>query len=192
MALISRISSRVFLGEKLCRNEEWLRITQSYTIDEFLAMTELRMWPAAIHSIVHWFLPRCRKLRTQVSKARKVMRPILEERQQLKKDYHAEGKLSPIFDDAIEWFEKAAKGRPYDPVGAQLILSVGAIHTTSDLTCQTMTHLAQNPEILEPLRKEIVDTLQQHGWKKAALYNMKLLDSVIRESQSLKPVTNGK
>ncbi|OJI79583.1 hypothetical protein ASPTUDRAFT_78935 [Aspergillus tubingensis CBS 134.48] len=155
MALISRISSRVFLGEKLCRNEEWLRITQSYTIDGFLAMTELRMWPAAIHPIVHWFLPRCRKLRTQVNKAR-----------------------------------KAAKGRPYDPVGAQLILSVGAIHTTSDLTCQTMTHLAQNPEILEPLRKEIADIIQQHGWKKTALYNMKLLDSVIRESQRLKPVTN--
>ena len=55
-----------------------------------------------------------------------------------------------------------------------------------------MTHLAQNPEILEPLRKEIVDTLQQHGWKKAALYNMKLLESVNRESQRLKPVTNGK
>ncbi|GFN12514.1 cytochrome P450 [Aspergillus tubingensis] len=118
------------------------------------------------------------------------MRPILEERHQLKEGVHAEGKQSPILDDAIEWFEKAAKGRPYDPVGAQLILSVGAIHTTSDLTCQTMTHLAQNPEIVEPLRKEIVDTLQQHGWKKVALYNMKLLDSVIRESQRLKPVTN--
>ncbi|PYH66909.1 cytochrome P450 [Aspergillus vadensis CBS 113365] len=165
VALISRISSRVFLGEKLCRNEEWLRITQSYTIDGFLAMTELRMWPAAIHPIVHWFLPRCRKLRSQVSTARKVMRPILEERRQLKEGVQAEGKQSPIFDDAIEWFEKAAKGRPYDPVGAQLIVSVGALHTTSDLTCQTMTHLT-------------------------ALYNMKLLDSVIRESQRLKPVTN--
>ncbi|GLA86353.1 hypothetical protein AtubIFM56815_010614 [Aspergillus tubingensis] len=96
----------------------------------------------------------------------------------------------PLADETSVAFEKAAKGRPYDPVGAQLILSVGAIHTTSDLTCQTMTHLAQNPEIVEPLRKEIVDTLQQHGWKKVALYNMKLLDSVIRESQRLKPVTN--
>ncbi|RAH58518.1 cytochrome P450 monooxygenase [Aspergillus piperis CBS 112811] len=146
VALICHIASRVFLGEKLCRNEEWLRITQSYTIDGFLAMTELRMWPAAIYPI----------LRTQVSKSRKVKQPILEERRQLK-----EG----------------------------LILSVGAIHTTSDLTCQTMTHLVQNPEIWEPLRKGIVDTLQQHGWKKTALYNMKLLDSVIRESRILKPVT---
>ncbi|GKZ76438.1 hypothetical protein AnigIFM56816_006702 [Aspergillus niger] len=190
VALISRISSRVFLGEKLCRNEEWLRVTQDYTTDGFLAAEELRMWPAAIRPIVHWFLPRCRKLRSQVKVARKVMGPILEERRQLKKDLHAEGKQSQGFDDAIEWFEKAAKGRPYDPVSAQLILSVAAIHTTSDLTSQTMAHLVQNPEILEPLRKEIVDTLQQHGWKKAALYNMKLLDSVIRESQRLKPINN--
>ncbi|PWY78991.1 cytochrome P450 [Aspergillus eucalypticola CBS 122712] len=190
VTLISRISSRVLLGEKLCRNEECLRITQSYTIDGFLAMTELRMWPAAFYPIVHWFLPRCRKLRSQVSKARKVMQSILEERRQLKEDIDAEGKQSSIFDDAIEWFENAAKGRPYDPVGAQLILSVGAIHTTSDLTCQKITHLVQSTEILESLRKEIADTLQQYGWKKTALCNMKLLDRVVRESQRLKTVTN--
>ncbi|OJJ68822.1 hypothetical protein ASPBRDRAFT_198415 [Aspergillus brasiliensis CBS 101740] len=190
MALISRISSRVFLGEKLCRNEEWLRVTQDYTTDGFLAAEELRMWPAAVRPIVHWFLPRCRKLRAQVRAARRVMEPILEERRRLKQALQAEGQPSQGFDDAIEWFEKAAKGRPYDPVSAQLILSVAAIHTTSDLTCQTMTHLVQHPEILDPLRREIVDTLQQHGWKKAALYNMKLLDSVIRESQRLKPIGN--
>ncbi len=93
--------------------------------------------------------------------------------------------------DAIEWFETAANGRPYDPISAQLLLSTAAIHTTTDLTCQTLTKIAQNPEILAPLRKEIVDVLQEHGWKKTALYEMKLLDSVIKEGQRSKPSSIG-
>jgi cytochrome P450 len=187
--LIARLSSRVFLGEELCRNEDWLRVTRDYTTDGFMAAEELRMCPAAARPIVHWFLPRCRRLRAQVRAARRIMEPVLEKRRQLRRRLQAEGKQISAIDDAIEWFDRAAKGRPYDPVSAQLILSVAAIHTTADLTCQTLIHLAQNPEICEPLRREIVDTLL-HGWKKTALYNMKLLDSVIRESQRLKPILN--
>ncbi|EED16415.1 cytochrome P450, putative [Talaromyces stipitatus ATCC 10500] len=157
--IIARVSSRVFLGDLLCRNEEWLEVTRDYTLYSFTAAEELRLWPAPLLPIVHWFLPQCRKLRA----------------------------LLKVIDDAIEWFEKEANGQDYDPVSAQLILSVAAIHTTTDLTCQTLTQLAQNPEILAPLRKELVDVLQEHGWKKTSLYNMKLLDSVVKESQRLKP-----
>ncbi|KAH7111907.1 hypothetical protein B0J13DRAFT_461677, partial [Dactylonectria estremocensis] len=33
--LIARISSRVFLGTELCRDETWLRVTQNYTVLAF-------------------------------------------------------------------------------------------------------------------------------------------------------------
>lgn len=192
LQLIARVSSRVFLGDLLCRNEEWLRITRDYTTSSFIAAEELRLWPAPLRPVVHWFLPKCSELRALVRNAREVILPVLEERRRQKMMLsQTESEKSKIFDDAIEWFETVADGRPYDPVGAQLILSTAAIHTTTDLTCQTMTQITLHPEIIAPLRKEIVDVLQEHGWKKTALFEMKLLDSVIKESQRLKPSSVG-
>ncbi|KAF3391867.1 Dihydromonacolin L monooxygenase mokC [Talaromyces pinophilus] len=188
LQLIARVSSRVFLGDLLCRDEEWLRITRDYTTSSFIAAEELRLWPAPLRPVVHWFLPKCGELRALVQKAREVVLPVLEERRRQKMSLsQTESEQSKVFDDAIEWFETAANGRPYDPVCAQLMLSTAAIHTTTDLTCQTMTQIVLHPEIIAPLRKEIVDVLQEHGWKKTALFEMKLLDSVIKESQRTKP-----
>ena len=192
LELVARVSSRVFLGELLCRDEEWLRITRDYTTSSFIAAEELRLWPAPFRPVVHWFLPKCGELRALVRKAREIVLPVLEERRRQKMNLsQTESEQSTVFDDAIEWFETAANGRPYDPICAQLLLSTAAIHTTTDLTCQTLTKIAQNPEILAPLRKEIVDVLQEHGWKKTALYEMKLLDSVIKEGQRTKPSSIG-
>ena len=74
----------------------------------------------------------------------------------------------------------------------QLILSFVAIHTTTELVNQVMMDLCQNPEIIGELRQEIAKALGEGGWKKTSLYNMKLLDSVIKESLRLKPTGIGK
>lgn len=187
LCLIARISSRVFLGEELCRNEDWLKITRDYTVDSFKAAEFLRLWPTSIRFIVHWFLPSCRVARAHVATARRVIDPVIQKRREQKR---LDSKVE--FDDALEWFEKESKGNPYDPAIGQLVLSMAAIHTTTDLVCQVLTDLTQHPEMLEPLRKEIITALQDGGWKKTSLYNMKLLDSVIKESQRMKPIGIGK
>ena len=137
LPLIARISSRVFLGQEICRNEAWLKITREYTVNVFRAAYDLRMWPTPIQSIAHWFLPSCRTARAQVSEARRIIGTVLEKRRKLRLDCQRQGKTLPQFDDAIDWFEQNAKGDPYDPSIAQLSLSVAAIHTTTDLVCQT-------------------------------------------------------
>lgn len=73
----------------------------------------------------------------------------------------------------------------------QLILSVAAIHTTTDLLTEVMLNLVQNPALFDDLRREISEVLKAEGWKKTALYNLKLLDSVIKESQRRRPVGMG-
>lgn len=57
---------------------------------------------------------------------------------------------------------------------------------------EIMTQIARHPEIFKPLRDEVVEVLSRDGLKKVALYNLKLMDSVIKECQRLKPVTIGK
>ncbi|KAL0932251.1 cytochrome p450 monooxygenase [Colletotrichum truncatum] len=185
---IARISSRVFLGDELCRNEEWLTITKEYTMNGFASGDRLREWPAFMRPIVHWFIPGCQRLRSQIIEAARIIKPVIEKRRALKAAAIAEGRSPPEFNDAIDWFEQASKGKYYDPAISQLFLSTVAIHTTTDLLGQVLVDLWRNPEIIEDLRKEITDVLREGGWKKTSLYSMKLLDSVIKESQRMKPL----
>lgn len=190
LALVSRLSSRIFLGEELCRNDEWLNITVNYTVDVLKAAERLRKIPGSLRRFVHWFLPEAQKCRDEVKRAGRVIRPVLEKRRREKAAMEAEGKEGVQYNDAIEWFEQMAesRGTSYDPEVVQLFLSTVAIHTTSDLLTVIMADLARHPEIIEPLREEIVTVLRDGGWKKTSLTDMKLLDSVLKESLRLKPI----
>lgn len=193
LTCIARISSRVFLGEDLCRNEAWLKISREYASTVFPATDILRTYPPGIiRSIASRVLPICRAAQAQVAEARTILQPVLEKRKAKKAAAAAAGKTVE-FNDAIEWFENiAAKTKAsYEPAAMQLFLSIVAIHTTSDLMTQIMTELAAHPEVIEDLRKEIKEVLSDGGWKKTTLTSMKLLNSVIKESQRLKPIQLG-
>ncbi|GKU08125.1 cytochrome p450 monooxygenase [Fusarium langsethiae] len=192
LQIITCTTSRVFLGEKICRNEEWLKTAKAHAAGVFTAGYELRLWPAPIRPIIHWFLPRCREARAQVGKARDIIMPIVMERRAEKLQRESQGKPAPEYNDAIYWFERATGGKGYDPVGAQLALSFSSIYTTTDLVCQVLINIAQNPEILEPLRDEIRSVIGDKGWQSNSLFNMRLLDSVMKETQRLKPIESGK
>ena len=103
----------------------------------------------------------------------------------------SQGKEPQRFNDAIDWVEETAKGCAYDAAIVQLGYSLAAIHTTSDMITQVLFDLCEHSELIQPLRQEIVSVLSEDGWKKTSLYKLKLMDSVIKESQRLKPVTMG-
>lgn len=183
---MARVSSRLFLGDKLCRDPEWLSITTSYTGHLAATVRELNYWPKLIRRIVAPYLPRARIMQKEVSKAKRLIGGVIKERQALK----AQGK-SPEYLDAIEWFDQIAKGRKYNPVYTQLSLSFLAIHTTADMVTQLMFDLAENPEVIPLLRNEVIEVLGKHGWKKSSLYNLKLLDSTMKETQRIRPISEG-
>ena len=190
--VVSRVSTRVFLGEDLCRNEEWLRITKTYTVMSFRCAAELGVVPPLLRPLVHWFMPSIRQLRVLCADASALVGPVIQARRKQKAEAAARGDPVPSFDDCVEWAEAEAKGRPYDPATFQLNMSVAAIHTTTDLTTRVLLDLADRPALVEELRAEVTRVLRTEGWKKTALYNMKLLDSTIKESQRLKPISSSR
>ncbi|KAG6040945.1 hypothetical protein E4U41_006536 [Claviceps citrina] len=189
MDIIARISSRIYLGDQLSRNEDWIQITKTYTACFYTASTKLRLFPRPLRLFAHWFLPECRKLREERDRARKIITPLIECRRGLRKREIAAGNPVTSYNDAIDWAEQEAaiSGSRFDPVIFQLTLSLLAIHTTFDLLQQTMTELAQHPEFIKPLREEVEQILETGGWKKTSIFKMKLLDSAIKEAQRLKP-----
>lgn len=181
------MSSRVFLNEAMCRDEDWIRVTKTYTVLGFQQANVLNLWPRKLRYLVHWFMPTVWQLKALLSEARALMRPVVEERRRRRVEAAARGEPIPRYDDCIDWFEAEANGRPYDPAVLQLNVSVAAMHTTSDLVNTVVQDLADRPDVVADLRAEIADVLRAEGWRKTALLNMKLLDSAIKESQRLKP-----
>ncbi|KAF4341566.1 gibberellin cluster-GA14-synthase [Fusarium beomiforme] len=187
--LMARITSRVFLGKEMCRNPHWLRITSTYSVIAFKAVEELRLWPSWLRPVIQWFMPHCTQARALVQEARDLINPLLKRRRKEKTEALRTGE-KVTYNDAVEWLEQIANdtGALYDPACAQLSLSVAALHSTTDFFTQVMFDIAQNPELIEPMREEIISVLGQQGWSKNSLYNLKLMDSVMKESQRLKPI----
>lgn len=152
----------------------------------------MSMVPWVLRPLVHWFMPGVRELRAFMTKTNNLLKPVVEKRRRLKAEAAARGEPVPRFDDCIEWAEDEAKDGPYDPALVQLGMSIAAIHTTTDLTTRIILDLATRPELVDELRAEVTNVLRAEGWKKTALFNMKLLDSAMKESQRLKPLNSGK
>ena len=185
--LVARLSSRVFLGERLCRNERWLEIAKDYTVDAFIAAIVLRMVPSLLRPFLHWVIPQCRKVRKDYADAEKLITPEIKYRKGRAKEAMAAGQKVPKIGDMIGWMYDVAREQreSVNYVDGQLGLTLAAIHTTSEALSSTLLDIMEHPEIVEPLRKEVVDVIGQLGWSKQALYKLRLMDSVLRESQRI-------
>lgn len=99
------------------------------------------------------------------------------------------GKKPPKIADAIGWMHETARmrGANVDYVAAQLSLTMAALHTTTEVTCQAIFDVCSHPEVLQPLRDEIIQVITDHGWSKTSLYQLKLMDSFLKESSRARP-----
>ncbi|CAG8298910.1 unnamed protein product [Penicillium olsonii] len=183
LKLVSRISSRVFVGPELCENEDWRNISTEYAVAAFVAARTLRQWNFTLRPVVHWFLPECRQLRATLRQARQILKPVIEKRRLENRQRREHGESQSKVADTIGWMDEAAKGKPYDAEVAQIGLSLAAIHTTTEMVSGLISDLCANPEYFEPLREEINLALAGKGWSKKALQDLKLMDSAMKESQ---------
>ncbi|EUC39498.1 hypothetical protein COCMIDRAFT_10413 [Bipolaris oryzae ATCC 44560] len=185
--LVARLSTQIFLGDKLCRNEEWLRVAKEYTMDMFEGSRILSEVPGPLRYPYALFSPHLKALRSKVNRANQILQPVIEERRAFKEQERKAGRPVPVFNDALEWAEAECRNIEYDAAGLQLNLANAAIHTSSDLLAKTLLLLSNEPALIDPLREEIVRALQEYGWSKTALHYMKLLDSALKEAQRLLP-----
>ncbi|KAK7744846.1 hypothetical protein SLS53_003079 [Cytospora paraplurivora] len=191
--LIARLSTLVFMGGDMCQDKDWIDICVNYTVMLVLARKDLTTWPRWLRPLANLYLPRCRALQALEAKARHIIDAQLERRKRPRAEAEMKGvKLEA--NDALEWYQKqyARLGGTFDPTAAQLGMSFVAIHTTADLLTQVVLDLAEHQELMQPLREEVTGCLTGRGeLSKTALHDMMLLDSVIKESQRLKPVQVG-
>jgi cytochrome P450 len=64
-------------------------------------------------------------------------------------------------------------------------VNFAAIHTSTQGMTQTLYHLAANPGYADVMREEVQSVVEAEGWTKAALQNMRKVDSFIKEVQRM-------
>lgn len=179
--MVLRISGRAFLGPEICGDTRWIDATMGYLEMGIRTAFALQVIPRFLFPLQRCF-PLCRKVRKHIDMTGEVLRPIINSRR-------TEGKSAQ---DAILWFDEAAAGETYNPINSQLSLSFASTHTTADTMTKVILHLAENPDVVLDLRKEIIEAITRNdGLTKSALSQMNLLDSVLKESQRLEPLASG-
>ncbi|KAH3903937.1 hypothetical protein HBI56_051090 [Parastagonospora nodorum] len=186
--LIVRLSTRVFFGSELCQNQEYLDHIVTWGNLVLMVNAALRPWPLALRKIVHMFHPFSRQIRSTRMKIRSIISPLIAERVALKK----QGKTSAKMSDMVGWMEDIIeeKGANVDLIDGQLFIAFAAVETTSTTLAYLILDLLDHPEAVAPLRQEIIEVLGSSGWSKTSLMRLKLLDSAMKESQRLHPLSH--
>lgn len=102
LGVVARLSSRLFVGDDLCRNEEWLDLAKNYTLDSFAAVRVLRSWPFALRPLMVWILPEWKKVRQDVADARRILAPVVEKRLGMNRAADEKGVPRPKTGDTIQ------------------------------------------------------------------------------------------
>ncbi|RAH46897.1 cytochrome P450 [Aspergillus brunneoviolaceus CBS 621.78] len=185
--IVARLSTLVFLGEKICRDEQWLNVSVNFTIDAFVGARDLRAWPSILQPLVHWFIPTVQGVRKHVKIGSAIVNKEIERRRLIREGRLPAENPPRSHEDTLDWFHELADGRPLNVAQAQMGLTMAAIHTTSNLLTNVMYDLTAYPEYIQILRDEIQTVITEDGGslKKTSLTKMKKMDSVLKESQRM-------
>lgn len=188
LRLISRLTSRVFLSKEMARDSQWLQIAEDYYVDSFVAVRMLRYWPPFLQPLAYWLSPQCRKLRNKFAMASELLRPLEESHLRRKRKALEAGLAMPEPQDTVGMMLDATEGQGIDIPCGQLFLTAASLHTTTELVTQTIFELAGKPHLIDALRQEVTSVVGGPGITKASLYQLKLMDSLLKEVQRLHPM----
>ncbi|CAK4034814.1 ent-kaurene oxidase [Lecanosticta acicola] len=191
-ALISQVtivSGWVFVGPEYCHTKEYKDLAAAYAADAFGGPKMLQAFPSWLRPLAAPFLPPLRRVKRFHQRILDLLGPGIERRRKQIAENEARSA------DMLDWLIKNAHRFPhdissdYDIARVQQSLSAVAIHTTALTAVATLYDLSCEPKIMEDVRSEIGEVLQRNGGQMTsrALYEMKLLDAVCKESQRLNP-----
>jgi cytochrome P450 len=118
-----------------------------------------------------------------------ILNPLIERKKLNEKFQDDEDRESAT--DLFRYLEHTSKTTPGDPAHLAIMLSLAAIHTTSTILTSIVYKICEHPSLIDELRQEILETVQEHGWTKGGMEKLRLLDSVMKETLRLLPLVQG-
>ncbi|KAM5541327.1 hypothetical protein V8D89_004881 [Ganoderma adspersum] len=178
--IIARASNRAFVGLPLCRNEEYLTLAIDFAVDFLKDSVAVCLVPDFMKPIVALFISRVKRTSNRVMAH---LQPIFEERVRTLAE-SSEG-LDDKPNDVLQFIIEGAisKGESAFVITQRMLMvNFASIHTSSHTIMHVLYHLAEDPELLQPLREEIQACISSDGWATTAMGSMRKLDSILREA----------
>ncbi|KAF8637674.1 hypothetical protein AX16_010749 [Volvariella volvacea WC 439] len=186
MRIVSRSSNRVFIGLPFCRDPDYCKLNEEFTVQAVTAGTILMCFPSFLRPLAARFLTNVER---GIKRGIKHLGPMIQERLENEEKYGREWADRP--NDLISWLLEYAEPRHRevrDLVIRVLTVNFTAIHTTTMAFAHALYDIASRQEYVEPLREEVERIVEEEGWSKSSIGKMRKLDSFVRESQR---VSNG-
>lgn len=194
--IVALISGRVLVGEELCRNEDWIRLSMDFSTHAFGAARTLRSgnkWPWSMW-LASYTEPAVKAILERRREAEALMKPVCEARLRRRSTNDANWKIP---EDGIQWLldSHSHSGESAEEVvKSQLRLTMAAIHNTTMSVTNDLFDLLSHPEYIPILRDEARQVLAEEGgggggWTKQGLTKMRKMDSFMKESQRMNPST---
>ncbi|KAI1121485.1 tryptophan dimethylallyltransferase-domain-containing protein [Nemania abortiva] len=186
LRLSSRAAARVFVGEHICRDEEFLETVASYSRNIFDTIASNRSFGRFFMSFLGNWFSTVSDAEAQLQYVQRLLGSEVERRRTCPEEEH---------DDFIQWCMDLARTKeeahPYSLAHRTLgILSMAVVHTTAMATTHILFDIVSNENLKRCLRKE-QETVLKDGWagiSQRAMLDMRQLDSLMRESQRINPV----
>ncbi|ODA81013.1 hypothetical protein RJ55_03974 [Drechmeria coniospora] len=196
--LVARMTAKVFMGEPTCRDPEWLKISNDFSVDLFTTAFTIKMFPPCMYWIVAWFIPARYRTRRQLAAGRRIVGE-LSRKHELAKERRRRGEPVVEQDTLLHWMldHGTASEVEVGEMGArQCVLTLASIHTTASNVSNMLYDLCAHPEWFDVLREEIGDIAKDLGppgrdpevSARAWCTRMDKFDSFFVESQRHSPV----
>ncbi|KAH8655096.1 cytochrome P450 [Tricladium varicosporioides] len=186
--VISRMTSRTWIGDPLCRNDDWHSTNLSTTEQIFITALALRLAPRFLQPFFHRLLPSRLKLRKGIEKVHSYLIPIIHRRQHLHQ-YDEKPPESPH--DVLQWMIDLAdedEKEPQDLATRYVFAVIGSLFTVSSSLVDCLYDLIEQQGMISKLRIEAESVLSEDsGWKKGTEKKLEMLDSFMKESQRVNP-----
>ncbi|EIW62395.1 cytochrome P450 [Trametes versicolor FP-101664 SS1] len=183
--VVCQMSNRLFVGEPLCRNPEYLKLAMSFANEFIRDVIVVKSCPEWLKPAVSRLLGNARKCAKRVATH---LRLVIEQRDAAKRA--SEKASASIPDDALQWCLDNATGDARQPENLalrMLWINFGALHSPTVTLVFALYHLASSPQYVQILREEVDGVFAHEGWSKAALGKMRKLDSFLKEVLRLNP-----
>nr|VWO94144.1 Cyp51A [Ganoderma boninense] len=206
--IVTRLCTRVFVGLDACRDEEYLKLAGTFTVDIMKAAFILGFLPRFMKPLV---APLINTMSQTVRRAAPHLAPIVNERREHMGVLGSSWEDRPVGTYLQYAVERAAGGTgtseplmwlilercppmayrerrkenhtDSDIIESLFLVNLAAIHNSSSTLTHTLYHLAESPGYVASLREEIEAVLLVEGWTATALNKMEKLDSFLTECQ---------
>jgi hypothetical protein len=176
---VAAITSGIFVGPEICRDEVWINTIIDYTRDIVSAITLLKYWPACLRSISKFFMPEIWRVRHHNNTARRMVSEALQRPSHEKHIDAVHGVLAMVPQNRKTDYRFQGK--------AQLGIAAAGLHTTVRMLYHVFFDLATYPEYIPLLRQEIKSVLGEScdGYTVENFNLLKKMDSFMKESMRL-------